>query len=64
MRLEVFSFLTGNRRGKPRVSHQGIVRLIAATTPKTGREVRCELAPVMYPGGGKGGAYVMFKAAM
>ncbi|MGA9216585.1 MAG: hypothetical protein WBD78_13400 [Methylocella sp.] len=60
MRLEVFSFLTGNRRGKPRVSHQEIVHLIAATTPKTGRE----LAPAMYPAGVKDGDYVIFKAAM
>lgn len=64
MRLEVFSFLTGNRRGKPRVSHQEIVHLIAATTPKTGREVRCELAPAMYPASVKDGDYVIFKAAM
>jgi len=39
----LFSFITGNWRGKPLVSHQVIVQLIAATTTKTGLKVRCEL---------------------
>jgi hypothetical protein len=58
MRLEVFSFVTGNRRGKPLVCHQVIVHLITAATAKIGREVRRERAPASV------GAYVMFKAAM
>ena len=37
----LFSFITGNWRGKPLVSHQVIVQLIAATTTKTGLTVRC-----------------------
>ena len=41
----LFSFITGNWRGKPLVSHQVIVQLIAATTTKTGLKVRCELDP-------------------
>jgi len=45
----LFSFITGNWRGKPLVSHQVIVQLIAATTTKTGLEVRCELDPTAYP---------------
>ena len=49
----LFSFITGNWRGKPLVSHQVIVRLIAATTTKTGLEVRCELDPTTYPAGVK-----------
>jgi hypothetical protein len=49
---------------QPLVSHQGIVRPIAATPTKTGREVRCKLAPAIHPGGVKDGAYVIFKAAM
>jgi hypothetical protein len=49
----LFSFITGNWRGKPLVSHQVIVQLIAATTTKTGLEVRCELDPTTYPAGVK-----------
>lgn len=33
------------------VSHQVIVRLIAATTTKAGLKVRCELNPNTYPSG-------------
>ena len=40
-----------NWRGKPLVSHQVIVQLIAATTTKTGLKVRCELDPNTYPAG-------------
>jgi hypothetical protein len=49
----LFSFITGNWRGKPLVSHQVIVQLIAATTSKTGLEVRCELDQATYPAGVK-----------
>jgi hypothetical protein len=37
----LFSFITQNWRGKPLVSHQVIVNLIAATTTKAGLTVRC-----------------------
>jgi hypothetical protein len=47
----LFSFITGNWRGKPLVSHQVIVQLIAATTTKTGLRVRCELDQNSYPAG-------------
>ncbi|WP_370366300.1 ISAzo13 family transposase [Maricaulis sp.] len=47
----LFSFITQNWRGKPLVSHQVIVQLIAATTTKTGLKVRCELDPNTYPTG-------------
>ncbi len=47
----LFSFTTGNWRGKPLVSHQVIVQLIAATTTKAGLKVRCELDPNTYPCG-------------
>jgi hypothetical protein len=47
----LFSFITGNWRGKPLVSHQVIVRLIAATTTNTGLKVRCELDQNTYPAG-------------
>jgi Rhodopirellula transposase DDE domain len=47
----MFSFITGNWRGKPLVSHQVIVQLIAATTTKTGLKVRCQLDGNTYPTG-------------
>jgi hypothetical protein len=47
----LFSFITGNWRGKPLISHQVIVQLIAATTTKTGLKVRCELDQTTYPAG-------------
>jgi hypothetical protein len=47
----LFSFITGNWRGKPLISHQVIVQLIAATTTKTGLKVRCELDKNTYPAG-------------
>jgi hypothetical protein len=49
----LFSFITGNWRGKPLISHQVIVELIAATTTKTGLKVRCELDRNTYPAGTK-----------
>jgi len=42
-----------NWRGKPLVTHQAIVQLIAATTTRAGLEVRCELDPNAYPDGVK-----------
>ena len=47
----LFSFITGNWRGKPLVSHQVIVQLIAATTTKAGLTVRCQLDRNTYPAG-------------
>jgi transposase len=47
----LFSFITQNWRGKPLVSYQVIVQLIAATTTKTGLTVRCELDPNPYEAG-------------
>jgi len=49
----LFSFISHNWRGKPLVSHQVIVNLIAATTTKTGLRVRAELDPSNYPKGVK-----------
>jgi len=48
---KLFSFITQNWRGRPLVSYQAIVQLIAATTTKTGLTVRCELDPNSYPAG-------------
>src|SRR5713101_2542275 len=47
----LFSFISHNWRGKPLVSHQVIVNLIAATTTKTGLRVRAELDTHRYPAG-------------
>ena len=47
----LFSFITGNWRGKPLVSHQVIVQLIAATTIRAGLQVRCQLDRNTYPAG-------------
>jgi transposase len=49
----LFSFITQNWRGKPLVSHQTIVQLIAATTTDTGLKVRSEIDPNTYPAGVK-----------
>jgi len=49
----MFSFISQNWRGKPLVSHQVIVNLIAATTTKTGLQVRAEIDPGQYPKGVK-----------
>ena len=49
----LFSFISQNWRGKPLVSHQVIVNLIAATTTKTGLRVRAEVDPHKYPKGVK-----------
>ena len=39
----LFSFISQNWRGKPLVSHQVIVNLIASTKTKTGLKVECQL---------------------
>jgi transposase len=47
----LFSFISQNWRGKPLVSHETIVNLIAATKTKTGMKVTCELDRSVYPSG-------------
>ena len=47
----LFSFITQNWRGKPLISHEAIVSLIAATKTATGLRVRCELDTGHYPKG-------------
>ena len=49
----LFSLITQNWRGKPLVSYQTIVQLIAATTTDTGLKVQCEIDPNTYPAGVK-----------
>jgi len=47
----LFSFISMNWRGKPLISHEVIVNLIANTTNRTGLTVRAELDKTSYPKG-------------
>jgi len=47
----LFSHISMNWRGKPLVSHEAIVNLIAATTTRKGLKVRAELDSGQYPTG-------------
>ena len=47
----LFSFITQNWRGKPLVSHEVIVSLIAATSTESGLRVHAELDTAEYPKG-------------
>jgi hypothetical protein len=49
----LFSFISQNWRGKPLISHEVIINLIAATTSKTGLTVKSGLDPNSYPSGVK-----------
>jgi len=49
----LFSFISQNWRGKPLVSHEVIINLIAATTTQTGLTVHCQLDTNTYPLGVK-----------
>jgi transposase len=49
----LFSYISLNWRGKPLVSHEVIVNLIAATTTRKGLKVRAELDSNPYPKGVK-----------
>jgi transposase len=47
----LFSFISQNWRGRPLVSHEVVVNLIAATITETGLKVTCELDRKSYPPG-------------
>jgi hypothetical protein len=47
----LFSYITQNCRGKPLVSYQAIVQLIAATIARTGLNVKSEIDTAIYPPG-------------
>jgi Rhodopirellula transposase DDE domain len=49
----LFSFISQNWRGRPLVSHEVVINLIAATTTETGLEVKCALDRNSYPSGVK-----------
>jgi hypothetical protein len=48
-----FAFISQHWRGKPLLSYEVIVSLIAATTTATGLQVHCELDAGTYPAGRK-----------
>lgn len=48
---KLFSFITQNWRGKPLINYQTIVQLIAATTTRTGLNVKAEIDHASYPAG-------------
>ena len=47
----LFSFITGNWRGQPLLTHQVIIELICATRTDGGLVVRCRLDEADYPNG-------------
>src|SRR4051812_9677781 len=47
----LFAFITQNWRGKPLLTHQVIVQLIASTTTRTGLTVQCRLNRSAYAKG-------------
>jgi hypothetical protein len=49
----MFSFISQNWRGKPLISHEVIVKLIAATTTKSGLKIRAMIDENPYPVGRK-----------
>jgi len=49
----LFSFITGNWRGQPLLTHATIVNLIASTQTATGLRVKCRLDRTNYPKGVK-----------
>jgi hypothetical protein len=49
----LFAFISQNWRGKPLVSHQVIIQLIAATKTDTGLSVACDIDRNLYPKGTK-----------
>jgi hypothetical protein len=49
----MFSYISNNWRGKPLVSHEVIVNLIAATTTRKGLRIRCAVDTNQYPMGRK-----------
>jgi transposase len=49
----LFSFISQNWRGKPLISHEVIINLIAATTTATGLAVKSKLDSNIYPAGVK-----------
>ena len=55
----LFSFISQNWRGKPLITHEVIVKLIASTTTTTGLRVRSRLDTKSYPAGVKVSRHAM-----
>lgn len=51
MEHRIFSHITRNWRGRPLVSHEVVIELIANTTTQTGLKIRAELDTGHYPTG-------------
>jgi hypothetical protein len=49
----MFAFISQNWRGKPLLSHQVIVQLIAATRTTKGLDISCAIDAGLYPKGAK-----------
>jgi hypothetical protein len=49
----MFSYITQNWRGRPRVSHEVVVNLIGSTTTQIGLQIRAELDTNQSPPGRK-----------
>ena len=47
----MFSYISMNWRGKPLISHEVIVNLIASTTTQTGLKIEAEIDTNLYPKG-------------
>jgi len=47
----MFSYISMNWRGKPLISHEVIVNLIASTTTQTGLKIEAEIDTSLYPKG-------------
>jgi len=47
----LFSYISQNWRGKPLISHEVIINLIAATTTKEGLKIKCQIDDNIYPKG-------------
>ena len=60
----LFSFISQNWRGKPLITHEVIVKLIAATTTTTGLRVRSRLDTQSYPAGVKVSRHAMDALAL
>jgi hypothetical protein len=47
----MFSHITQNWRGRPLISHEVIIKLIANTTTRAGLKIRAQLDKARYPTG-------------
>ena len=60
----MFSYITKNWRGRPLISHEVVVNLIASTTTTTGLRIQAALDSKEYPTGIKVSDYEMQKVKL